>query len=48
MRPGSATWGDLGENVKFLTDGYYHESEYRSAPSFDVQIDGITYLNTAF
>lgn len=48
MRPGSATWGDLGENVKFLTDGYYHESEYRSAPSFDVQIDGINYLNTAF
>ena len=28
-----------------VADGYYHESEYRSAPYFDVNIDGITLLN---
>ena len=33
---------------KLLADGYYHESEFRSAPSFDVIIDGITNLNVAF
>ena len=31
-----------------VSDGYFHESEYRSAPYFDVQIDGITLLDTAF
>ena len=31
-----------------VADGYFHESEYRSAPYFDVQIDGITLLDTAF
>ena len=34
-----------GDNV---SNGYYHESETRSAPSFDKTIDGITLLNTAF
>ena len=48
VRPGSATWGDLGQDVKFLTDGYYHESEFRSAPSFDVEIDGISLLNRVY
>ena len=28
-----------------IVDGYYHESEYISAPSFDLRIDGITELN---
>ena len=32
------------EGTKFLENGYYHESEFRSAPSFDVDIDGITIL----
>ena len=27
---------------------YFAESEFRSAPYFDIQIDGITYLNVAF
>lgn len=27
---------------------YFAESEFRSAPYFDVKIDGITYLNTKF
>ncbi len=31
-----------------IADGYFHESEYRSAPYFDIQIDGIELLNTAF
>jgi len=28
-----------------IADGYYHESEYISAPSFSLRIDGITELN---
>lgn len=36
------------ENYKkyanFVSDGYYHESEKTSAPSFDIRIDGITEL----
>lgn len=30
--------------TKFIEGGYYHESDYRSAPSFDVRIDGIVEL----
>ena len=51
MRPNTSengTWYGLAADAKFLENGYYHESELRSAPSFDVQIDGINYLNTAF
>jgi basic membrane protein A len=35
-------------DTEAVADGYFHESEYRSAPYFDVQIDGITLVNTAF
>ena len=31
-----------------VSDGYFHESEYRSAPYFDVQIDGIELLNAKY
>ena len=31
-----------------VSDGYFHESEYRSAPYFNVNIDGINLLDTAF
>ena len=31
-----------------VSDGYFHESEYRSAPYFDVQIDGINLLDVNF
>ena len=31
-----------------ISDGYFHESEYRAAPYFDIMIDGITLLNTNF
>ena len=35
-------------DTEVIADGYFHESEYRSAPYFDLDIDGITLLNTAF
>lgn len=35
-------------DTEAVKDGYFHESEYRSAPYFDIQIDGITLLNTNF
>ena len=35
-------------DTEAVSDGYFHESEYRSAPYFNVQIDGITLLNTKF
>lgn len=31
-----------------VSDGYFHESEYRAAPYFDVQIDGINLLDVNF
>ena len=35
-------------DTEAVSDGYFHESEYRSAPYFDVQIDGIKLLDTKF
>ncbi|MBQ1705128.1 MAG: BMP family ABC transporter substrate-binding protein [Clostridia bacterium] len=35
-------------DTEVIADGYFHESEFRSAPAFDVQIDGINLLDTAF
>ena len=32
------------EDVEAIKDGYFHESYFRSAPSFDIRIDGITEL----
>lgn len=32
-------------DTEAIADGYFHESEYRSAPYFDLQIDGITLLD---
>ena len=40
--------GDFVGDTEVIKDGYFHESEYRSAPYFDIQIDGITLLNTNF
>jgi basic membrane protein A len=37
-----------GDEREALKDGYFHESEYRSAPYFDLTIDGVTLLNTAY
>ncbi len=35
-------------DTEVIADGYFHESEYRSAPYFDVRIDGITTLNEKY
>ena len=35
-------------DTNVVSDGYFHESEFRSAPYFDLQIDGIELLDTAF
>lgn len=35
-------------DTEVVKDGYFHESEFRSAPYFDVQIDGINLLNAKF
>lgn len=32
-------------DTEAVADGYFHESEYRSAPYFNVEIDGITLLD---
>ena len=36
------------KDTEVIADGYFHESEFRSAPYFDAQIDGINLLNTNF
>lgn len=33
-------------DTEVIADGYFHESEFRSAPYFDLQIDGINLLDT--
>ncbi len=35
-------------DTEVIKDGYFHESEYRAAPYFDVRIDGITLLNEKY
>ena len=35
-------------DTEVVIDGYFHESEFRSAPYFDLKIDGINLLDTAF
>lgn len=35
---------DYAKYADYVSDGYYHESELASAPSFDIAIDGITTL----
>ena len=39
---------DYTPDTEAISDGYFHESEYRSAPYFDLRIDGITLLDEAF
>ncbi len=36
---------DFVPETECLIDGYFHESEFRSAPYFSARIDGITELN---
>lgn len=50
----TAYMADVDTDEKFTGDtnaiegGYFHESEHRSAPYFDIQIDGIKLLNAKF
>ncbi|MBO4943892.1 MAG: BMP family ABC transporter substrate-binding protein [Muribaculaceae bacterium] len=37
--------GDFVPETEAVADGYFHESEYRSAPYFDMFIDGVTNLD---
>ena len=30
-----------GSDIEYISDGYFHESEFASAPAFDILIDGI-------
>lgn len=39
--------GDFVGETEAIADGYFHESEKRSAPYFDLEIDGITRLDVA-
>ena len=41
------TDADYTPDTEAISDGYFHESEYRSAPYFDLRIDGITLLDEA-
>ena len=43
------TDADYTKDTEAVADGYFHESDFRSAPYFDIaEIDGIKTLNTAF
>ncbi len=42
------TDADYTADTEAIVDGYFAESTYRSAPYFDIQIDGIVTLNTAY
>ena len=35
-------------DTEVIADGFFHESEFRSAPYFDLRIDGITLLNEKY
>lgn len=39
---------DYTPDTEVVSDGYFHESEFRSAPYFDLKIDGIELLDTKF
>ena len=39
---------DYTPDTEVISDGYFHESEMRSAPYFDLRIDGITTLNEKY
>ena len=37
--------GDFVPETNVIADGFFHESEFRSAPYFDIDIDGITNID---
>ena len=42
------TDADYTADTEVVADGFFHESEFRSAPYFDLRIDGITLLNEKY
>ena len=38
----------FAKDTEVVFDGFFHESEFRSAPYFDVQLDGIELLNAKY
>ena len=42
------TDADYTPDTEVISDGYFHESEFRSAPYFDLRIDGITMADEAY
>ena len=42
------TDANFEKDTNVISDGFFHESENRSAPYFDIQIDGITLLDVNF
>ena len=42
------TDADYTGDTEVISNGYFHESEMRSAPYFDLRIDGITLLNEKY
>jgi len=42
------TDADYTPDTEVISEGYFHESEYRSAPYFDLQIDGIELLDQKY
>lgn len=39
------TYKKEGSDIEYISDGYFHESEFASAPAFDILIDGITTID---
>ena len=39
------TYKKDGSDIEYISDGYFHESEFASAPAFDILIDGITTID---
>ncbi len=42
------TDADYTPDTEVIADGYFHESEFRSAPYFDLRIDGISLIDEAY
>ena len=42
------TDAEFTPDTEVVADGFFNESKFRSAPYFDLQIDGITLVNSKF
>jgi basic membrane protein A len=42
------TDAEFTPDKEVISDGYFHESEFRSAPYFDIRIDDITLINQKY